>query len=332
MAADGFILDIQGPYFSDVKNNDASILKNEMQQDNNRLRQWVMEDDIFVVDRGYRDSVQFLEDLHLNVKMPPLLGRNRRQFTTEEANRSRIISKTRWIIEARNGHLKNIFKIFKEVFSIHICAQIKNMLKIGCALINAFHPTIHMHEATEEQARRMIEIAGRENDLMRRVIQNNLVHQRGGQWFDLENYILDFPQLSLEYLHQKTFGTYQVKIAPAYVQDTTERAVENDFVIQGQLVEPGLFKAKIFSRFTQATKHILFIRYITENNCIDPVPESYCTCKVGAKTLGLCAHVASTIWYLGYARHQHNVKYPSDNLVNIILDARNHNEEPLIEN
>ena len=29
----------------------------------------------------------------------------------------------------------------------------------------------------------------------------------------------------------------------------------------------------------------------------------YCTSQNGARTLGTCAHVASILWYLGYARH-----------------------------
>jgi hypothetical protein len=47
----------------------------------------------------------------------------------------------------------------------------------------------------------------------------------------------------------------------------------------------------------------------------------YCTCRSGARTVGTCAHVASVLWYLGYARHQPNVRYPSSSLLNKILDA-----------
>lgn len=30
----------------------------------------------------------------------------------------------------------------------------------------------------------------------------------------------------------------------------------------------------------------------------------YCVCKTGARVVGVCAHVASVLWYLGYARHK----------------------------
>lgn len=29
----------------------------------------------------------------------------------------------------------------------------------------------------------------------------------------------------------------------------------------------------------------------------------YCQCKAGQRTVGCCAHVATVVWYLGWARH-----------------------------
>lgn len=62
VATDGYILDIHGPYFSDGKNNDAAILKNEFQRNLNGINDWFEEGDIFLVNRGYRDVVPFLND------------------------------------------------------------------------------------------------------------------------------------------------------------------------------------------------------------------------------------------------------------------------------
>lgn len=52
----------------------------------------------------------------------------------------------------------------------------------------------------------------------------------------------------------------------------------------------------------------------------------YCTCITGARTLGTCAHIASILWYLGFARHQQQVKYLRVSLLYQILDAA---ERPL---
>lgn len=79
-----------------------------------------------------------------------------------------------------------------------------------------------------------------------------------------------------------------------------------------------------------ATKYHLWIAYRDERMINDEdnandstVLSYYCTCKAGARTLGTCAHVASVLWFLGYARHQANVKYPSTRLLHNVLDARN---------
>uniref|UniRef100_A0A8D8TA77 DDE Tnp4 domain-containing protein n=1 Tax=Cacopsylla melanoneura TaxID=428564 RepID=A0A8D8TA77_9HEMI len=73
VAPDGYILDIQGPYFSNTANNDAQILINEFQRDVETMRAWFHDGDIFVVDRGYRDAIPMLERLGIQSKMPEIM-------------------------------------------------------------------------------------------------------------------------------------------------------------------------------------------------------------------------------------------------------------------
>ncbi|EFN69791.1 hypothetical protein EAG_03885, partial [Camponotus floridanus] len=112
VAPDGWILNIQGPYFSDHRNNDAAILQNEFEHDADRMRRWFQNNDIIIIDRGYRDAILLFERLGITWKMPALLNQNERQLNTEDANESRLVTKSRWVVEARNGHLRSIFKIF----------------------------------------------------------------------------------------------------------------------------------------------------------------------------------------------------------------------------
>jgi len=44
------------------------------------------------------------------VRIPPLLKPGQNQFSAEEANEARIVTKTRWIVEARNGESTKIMK------------------------------------------------------------------------------------------------------------------------------------------------------------------------------------------------------------------------------
>lgn len=95
VAADGYILDIQESYFSDFRNNDAQMLCREYERDNSEMTQWYQGGDIFVIDRGYRDSIPLFEQNDFTYKMSALLGPNKSQLTTEEANQFRLATKTR---------------------------------------------------------------------------------------------------------------------------------------------------------------------------------------------------------------------------------------------
>ncbi|KAG5892669.1 hypothetical protein JTB14_004867 [Gonioctena quinquepunctata] len=41
------------------------------------------------------------------------------------------------------------------------------------------------------------------------------------------------------------------------------------------------------------------------------------------RTVGCCAHVASVLWFPGYARHNQGVKYPNTSFLSHVLDAAN---------
>lgn len=106
----GRILDVHGPYFADGRNNDASILIEEMSKDRSELREWCRTGDIFLVDRGYRNSLDFLQGIGISAFTPAYMDRGAKQLKYEQANISRYVTVTRWKVESRNGHIKNVFK------------------------------------------------------------------------------------------------------------------------------------------------------------------------------------------------------------------------------
>jgi hypothetical protein len=182
VAPEGYILDVDGPYFSDSRNNDAAMLQDHLEnqelQDANQLRQWLEEDDIKIVNRGYRDATNLLGYLGLECKIPPLLLRGQRQYSTEEANTARLITKTRWIVEARNGHIKLLFKFFRGQIPIHHVPHIGSYFRIACAIINRYFPPIEMQGATAELADSMRELAEHKNVVKARVEIDRLHLQR----------------------------------------------------------------------------------------------------------------------------------------------------------
>ena len=171
----------------------------------------------------------------------------------------------------------------------------------------------------------MLNLALQENHLQQRVLAENLL-RRGGVRINLDDANFIFPRLPEEYLISKTFGTYQVRLAPAYIQDKQRRQIG---AFEAHQLDPNLIRIRILSRHVQAAHHTCFIQYHQElnENIRDPITGTYCTCKVGAKTLGVCAHVASVIWYLSYGRHPENeAHYPSNNLLTVIIDAAHRHE------
>lgn len=105
VGTDGYILDVIGPYFADYHNNDAAITKHLLLT-NESAKNWFQENDIFIVERGFRDAVDFLEEEGFNVKMPFYLKKGSKQHSTEEGNLSRLITRVHWVVESANGRIK----------------------------------------------------------------------------------------------------------------------------------------------------------------------------------------------------------------------------------
>lgn len=132
-------------------------MENEFERDAEKVREWFCDGDILNVDRGYRDATELLDRLGIIWKMPALLQQGRNQLTTEEANDSRLVTKTRWIIEARNGHIKLIFKFFQQIIPIPHLSNLGDFYRITGAIINRYHPVIEMQGANAELARQMLD-------------------------------------------------------------------------------------------------------------------------------------------------------------------------------
>ena len=93
-----------------------------------------------MVDRGFRDSISVMQALGLDVTMPPFLD-GKKQFSAEEANQSRCITKMRWVVEASNRRIKQ-FKDFANTIQNSSLIYLESDLSILCALINRYQRPI----------------------------------------------------------------------------------------------------------------------------------------------------------------------------------------------
>lgn len=181
-----------------------------------------------------------------------------------------------------------------------------------------------MQEATVEKAQEILAKLRDVNVVQARVEVENL-QRRHGQWLQLQaNHLPDFPYLTVEYLRSITLGIYQIKLAPSYIQQKLQRDEMEILELDVLFKEPGFIRLRIYSRFRRATRYYIWISYNIENNDDDPpIIRYYCTCKSGTRTLGTCVHIANVLWFLGYAKYENNIKYPSTTLLDNILDAGN---------
>lgn len=101
VATDGYIIDCFGPYVADGMNNDANILMDTFEKKVFDLENNFQSDDIFVVDRGFRDCLRYLEENDIDFHMQPYLG-GKEQYATASANYSRLISKVIVVIAVVN--------------------------------------------------------------------------------------------------------------------------------------------------------------------------------------------------------------------------------------
>ncbi|XP_062610716.1 uncharacterized protein LOC134272508 [Saccostrea cucullata] len=272
---------------------------------------------IMDVDRGFRDSVDFLTSCGLQVEMPCFLRKGSNQHCTEEANLSRLITKVRWVVESVNGRIKN-WKLLDKVISNHYVSSIGDFVRIVCSLCNNFRPPLSNHNPEGESiAKEMLERSKFINHVKALVEENNLIRKRN-TYINIteENETLDnFPKLSLDDLRQITFGIYQLKQAQHY----TAEHIADDGLYSILLCKdlPDFFRVKIQSRHSNHIIHNLWIQYSPENSTITGW---YCTCKSGARVVGTCGHVASVLWYLGYKRHV-NRTIPKAHMVDNVLNA-----------
>ncbi|KAJ8673315.1 hypothetical protein QAD02_004577 [Eretmocerus hayati] len=330
VAPDGRILCILGPYFSDSRNNDAQVLIDQFNRDVDSLAVWMQRGDIILADRAYRDLRAFLMRLlGIDVQMPAFLQRGQNQLSTEDANESRKITRSRWVVESRNGHFRSVFKFLAGTINMMHAVHLNDFYRITGAILNRYRPPLLMEGATAEAAREVLRRAQLPNAVLATVEEQNL-RRRNGQWRRLQQRDFpDFPVLDLPYLRDLTVGVYQVRLAPSYVQDKVHRDNNEEYQVDEHINEQGFIRIRVYSRFRNATIHQTFIRYrstdenVADAELEDPLAGYYCTCQAGAKTLGCCAHVASVLWFLGHARHQQNVRYPPDSLLHATLDAAN---------
>ncbi|VDI02501.1 Hypothetical predicted protein [Mytilus galloprovincialis] len=310
----GYFVSVMGPYLADSKNNDANILKHIIASDNEQIKSWLQKDDVFIVDRGFRDSIDLLEELGIQTEMPSFLKKGQAQFTTEESNTSRLITKIRWVVESANGRIKT-WVFFNHVMPNSQIPYIGDYLRIVCSICNKYFKPLSSGDPEEDQLLgcKMIYLSKQNNLLKEKIESENLdrIRSNSTTWCKIDAASIEFPSITEEDLRNLTLGVYQIKLAKSYV---AEHVTENsDFEVLVHKQENNLICAKIQSRHVSSKAHLLWIQYDEVT-----VLGWFCKCRAGARVVG-------------YARCLDIPYCSGDDWTKYLIDARNMPEPEIID-
>jgi hypothetical protein len=190
---------------------------------------------------------------------------------------------------------------------------ISEYIKIICAICNKFFPPLSSGAAEEDEilAAKMKFLSKQINSLKSFVEENNL-ERKSAKWEITED-LKDFPFLGEQELRNITCGIYQLKLSPSYIQEYLDG--ESQILIHKE--DPGLIRVKIHSRHISSKQYILWIQFTKST-----ISAWYCKCRAGACVVGVCSHIASVLWYLGFARHNEKQLYDVRNWGEFVEDAQ----------
>ena len=132
------------------------------------------------------------------------------------------------------------------------------------------------------------------------------------EWQKMDCADIEFPELDMQYLKIIACGTYQLKQTPGYVEEHLTK--DGDYQLWLNQHSSSIIHIQIHSRHKSQTKYNAWIEY-DKSDKDNPIKDYYSMCPTGKRTVGMCAHIASVLYYLGYLRHtERQVKSFANNL------------------
>ncbi|EZA52812.1 hypothetical protein X777_08145, partial [Ooceraea biroi] len=173
---------------------------------------------VFIVDRGFRDSINKIKNRGFIPIMPAFADSPHKPLTTQQSNASRLITKSRYIVEVINGKIKQQFQYFNKTIQNTTVHSLFDDFKIACALYNFTFTPVSLPKNHNLIIERMIYYSSRENHLSYLVKEKNL-NKKSSIFYNIGEYEFDFPKLEMNDLELYACGTYQIKMAVQYNED-----------------------------------------------------------------------------------------------------------------
>lgn len=324
---DGYIIDVFTAKKATI--NDAKIMKSIFEE-HTEVKNVLLENDVIVVDRGFRDVLEDLKSMKFIVKMPAVgdFSLPNAPLSKSKANQSRLVTKVRWVVEARNGHLKTIWAIFaKKWSSREIAFYLDDDIHIAAALINKFSTQLLADNDSEAVATEMFRMNEQTNEV---IATFHSIVQRSNFKRDLKNFIplennFPFPTLNEDEMKNIASGSYQLKEAKYYAAEHIKTSADStfkcywcpheiltrkfaDIIAQKNIQEPALVLTCLASRFRSKKSYNSLVLADAARTGPESIIAYYCQCKHGLRTVGCCSHIMTTIFYLCQGRHSGNIR------------------------
>ena len=259
VSSNGYIISTMGSFLADGRNNDAKITKNIIYNNKQGFTDWLHPGDLVIVDRGFRDCIPDLEKFVYKTKMPCFLKKDQLQFTTSEANRTRLITKTRWVVESANGRVKQ-WQLFNKIIPNSMIEKIGDYFQIVRAMINCYRSVFIQDTSHDEKiAAKMLQLASEINKIRNYVENMKTKPPKRLKWIamDAVNTVPSFPKMNFNELQELTLGIYQLKQARSY---TTEHFFSNgSFMVKVANERRDLIRAQIQSRYKNVIKYDVYV-------------------------------------------------------------------------
>ncbi|RNA19707.1 vacuolar sorting-associated 13c [Brachionus plicatilis] len=348
--SDGYIIDCYGAF--DANLNDASILKYVLSKDQNLKNKILLPGKTkIILDRGFRDVVELLmQEFEYDVRIPTCYqieksedeqeknGCKSKQLSSEQANKTRIVTKCRFIIEKKIGDIKK-FQALDNVRNT-VIGHIQIDYRIACAMLNFYHKPCCPDEKIVVKIARRIKKKSKThsnklNFLLAKQLDTKLITP-----IDLFS-IIDFPVIRKNKIRNKIFfGSYQLKQANSYAKDlifsSTAYVVSNNMIKKivnerfiNEFKDSKILAFELISRHRRSRKKI---NKEQNENYIRKFRNTYkilfqafiCNCLSGQKTAGCCSHVASVIYFLSYLKFRlSGINLRGEYLNKIVIDLDN---------
>ena len=217
------------------------------------LRKWLVPNDVFVVDRVFRDSVDLIESIGFQSESPAFLLKGQKQHSAEEANLSRLVTKIRCTVESANGRLKK-WRFLSNTVSNTQIPFIGEYVRIVGSLINRYRlPLASDSENDSEIAKNMLEKTRMKEKSLKDILIEPSGRRCSLKMSKVECSKISFPRLSDEYLRSLKFGVYHVK--QAFLYSLEHVSPDGGYDLYTCQLLPNILQAKIQSRHTSSKSY-----------------------------------------------------------------------------